>query len=229
MVSDSLGLPRIHETKEADFGVDYTVSGKFNEIHGGYFMSPWAQRYLTTQKLVKYWEQIVPGDLAGMSFILHLGLNDSSERIFLEAQRLALANLPKEELSFILSFVKKYRREIILKQNNHAYVPIEDFVENIKWILSKVHNSGASAVKVVNIISFPKEHEIKTPRSIENTANYNAVLSAASEEYDAELIDFDEMVHGSGFEALMLSDNMHPSHEGNRALARAIGNSLVNA
>ena len=233
MVGDSLGLPRPNETQALDFKASTTTTWQFNQINqtelSHFSMVTWAQRYLTTEKMLGNWEDIV-GNLSNKHLVVHLGLNDSSERIYLEHQRLGMDVLDPTVKRQIVEFGKTYRKEIIGNQYEFFYVSFDKFKNNIQTIINRAKSSGALSVTFVNIIAFPQSHEIDTPRSLENTSKFNSALKdivQLNSDFKVNLIDMNSIVAREGRNKFMLSDDMHLSHHGHKTLAREILNVLT--
>ena len=220
MVGDSLGLPRPHEIKMKSYGVEYTSTYMFNNIENTPFsMITWAQRFMTTQKLLDHWESIV-GVLKDKHLVIHLGLNDSVERIFLEEQRLSLLTYSSKVNDSIVTYGKDYRREIIKNQKNHSYVPYAKFKTNLETIVQKAITQNVASLTFVNIIAFPESHEKDTPNSLKNTKRFNNLFLDLQTQYPIiNVIDINNLVKKHGFRICMLEDNMHLSHYGHKLLA----------
>lgn len=223
MVGDSLALPRPMEALRADFGINQTSTFMFNNmVQDGLEMRTWAQRYLTTEKLLDNWNLMVE-NIQNKHLVIHLGLNDSAERIFLEGQRLALDVYDDELKNSIVEFGKQYRKEIIKNQYDHAYVGYEKFKNNVHEIIRRACEEEAKSIIFVNIIAFPKSHEIDTPGSLALTAKYNSFFEEIKSSYpEINLIDLNGIVNHIGFEKCMLPDNMHLNPYGHQVLAKEI-------
>jgi predicted dehydrogenase/lysophospholipase L1-like esterase len=223
MIGDSLGLPRPIEAIANNFGIDKTSTFMFNDMaQDGLKMRTWGQRYLTTEKLLDNWNLMVE-NIQNKHLVIHLGLNDSAERIFLEGQRLALDVYDDELKNSIVEFAKQYRKEIIENQYDHAYVGYEKFKSNVHEIIRRAGEEEAKSITFVNIIAFPKSHEIDTPGSLALTAKYNAFFEEIKSSYpEINLIDLNGIVNHIGFEKCMLPDNMHLSPYGHQVLAKEI-------
>ena len=229
MIGDSLSLPRpIEEAVTNNFGIYKTATGIFNAmLQDGLKMRTWGQRYLTTEKLLVNWEMMVE-NVSDKHLIVHLGLNDSAERIFLERQRLALDVYDAELKKSIIEFGKKYRKEIIENQYDHAYVGYENFKKNVHEIIKRTTSEKAKSITFINIIAFPKSHEIDTPGSIALTEKYNAFFNELKSIYpQVNIIDLNGIVTHVGFEKCMLPDNMHLSPMGHQVLANEIYKTLT--
>jgi len=190
-------------------------------------MMTWAQRFLTTQKLLDNWK-LITQDLKDKHLIVHLGLNDSAERIFLEEQRLALVTYSKDTQDAIVKYGKKYRKEIISKQKDHSYVPFDIFKGNLIEIIKRSKEEGVTSLTFINIIAFPVSHEEDTPGSLANTKRFNKLFSDVQKEYPhINIVDLDKLVKENGFKNCMLEDNMHLSHQGHNLLANSIMSTII--
>ena len=226
LIGDSLILPRPLETKNVNFGMTRSYAYMFNYNSVGLSLLPWAQRYLTTTKLLNQWGTLVR-NLEGKHLVIHLGINDSAERIFSEEQRTAMAALTPELKKAVLEFGKVYRKDIIKSQDNYSYVPIDEFEKNIKEIVKKSLDGGAKSLTFIKIIPFPQSHEMNSPGSIENCKRYNAVFDAVAKESDKiEVIDTKSTLDNVKKHSGVLSDNVHLSIPGHRTLATAIFSKL---
>jgi|GEM_PF-3968347 len=222
MVSDSLGLPRLTKAWEAN--IIQTTTNLFNEMMPHRFkMRTWAQRYLTTSKILSNWN-LITGDINGKHLIIHLGINDSADRIFLEKQRLALDAYDLTIKNKIINFGKEYRKEIMENQNNHAYTKLDLFKENLKELIFHAENSNAKSITFINIITFPDNHKIKTPI---NRIKYNQAFNDIKlKNQHINIIDLNAKVLNSGFEKCMLEDYIHLSNYGHKILANEILDTL---
>ncbi len=229
MVTDSLGLPRPHEVAMKDFGVQYTSTYMFNDSNNtSLSMQTWAQRFLTTEKLLNNWN-LMTQSIENKHLVIHLGLNDSAERIFLERQRLSLTAYNVKTRQSIVAFGKQYRKEIISNQKDHSYVPFEQFKTNLDEIVRRSIQNGVASLTFINIIAFPASHEKNTPGSLANTKRFNQLFVNLQEKYPhINLIDLDMLIKENGFKECMLEDNMHLSHKGHRLLANSIISALRN-
>lgn len=227
MIGDSLGMPRPHEIQMKNYGVEYTSTHMFNTIAPNFLsMITWAQRFMTTQKLLDEWE-LIAGEASEKHLVIHLGLNDSVERIFLEGQRLSLSVYSTTTRNETVAFGKKYRKEIIKSQKDHAYVPYEKFKSNLETITKKAISQNVTSLTFVNIIAFPESHEKDTPGSLENTQRFNDLFVDLKMLYPiVNVIDMNALVRQHGFKQCMLEDDMHLNHYGHKLLAKTLFSTL---
>ena len=226
LIGDSLALPRPLEVKNINFGMTRSYAYMFNNNSHGLKLMPWAQRYLTTTQLLNKWDDLVEITL-NKHLVIHLGINDSAERIFSEEQRTAMASLSPDIKKRMLEFAKVYRKEIILSQDNFSYVPYEIFVSNVDKIVMRALEGGVKSVTFISIIPFPESHEFTSPGAINNCKRYNLVLEQAAEKFEkVKFLDITEVLTSVKKNAGILSDNVHLSIPGHRALATAIFSKL---
>jgi len=224
IVGDSLHLPRPEETKSLNGGIDRTTSymlqGNIKKENAPYGVNTWAQRYFTTDSLIAHWEEIIPLDLKNCHLVIHLGLNDYVERMFLEEERLAMELYPEELKVKIVQFAQQYRKEIIHRQLNHSYVPFEKFKKNICEIITKAKKVEVLSLTLVNIIALPSYSWGHTPRSMWNTSRFNMFLYDVEQEYtQVNILDLDRLIWEQGLHEHLLSDKMHLSLKGHKLLA----------
>lgn len=226
IVGDSLQLPRPEEKKLSDGGIRFSTSFMLQKAlkEQGVICSvnTWGQRYLTTTALLKNWCEIVPDNLENSHFILHLGLNDYVERIFLEEERLAMNLYPENLRKEIVNFARKYRIDIIHRQLSYSYVPFDVFKKNMVSIIGKLQNLKAKSINIVNIIAFPPNTWNTTPRCMWNTTRFNMYLYQLAEEYDLQIIDLDRQIWFAGINDHLLPDKMHLSPKGHKILSDEI-------
>lgn len=222
LIGDSLAMPRPLETRNVHFGMSRSYPYMFNYNSYGLTLLPWSQRYLTTTKLLNNWESL-SGDLNNKHLVIHLGINDSAERIFSEEQRTAMASLAPEIRAKVVEFGKNYRKEIIESQDNFSYVPFDQFEANVQQIVARALDGGVQSLTFIGIIPFPKSHEADSPGAIENCNKYNAVFVEASKRFDnVGYIDIVSVLNNVENNAGVLTDDVHLSIPGHRALASAI-------
>ena len=226
VVGDSLVLPRPSEVKNINFGITRSYTYMFNNNSYGLNLLSWGQRYLTTSKLLHNWDHLI-GDLNHKHLVLHLGINDSVERIFSEEQRTAMASLPTEIRMKVVKFGQIYREEIIKSQDNYSYVPYDEFKNNVNEIVRRCMDGGVKSLTFISILPFPQSHEITTPGAIDNCKRYNAVFKEASEQTSEVIyLDIEQTLQKVKNSSGVLSDNVHLSIPGHRVLAEALFSKL---
>ena len=226
LIGDSLALPRPLEVKNINFGMTRSYAYMFNNNSYGLTLVPWAQRYLTTTKLLDKWSDLV-GNILNKHLVIHLGINDSAERIFSEEQRTSMVSLSPDIKKKILEFAKIYRKEIILSQDNFSYVPYDIFKSNIQEIVKRALDNGAKSLTFVGILPFPQSHELTSPGAINNCKRYNLVLEEASKKYEkVNFLDITDILEGVKNNAGVLNDNVHLSIPGHRELSLAVFSKL---
>ncbi len=226
IVGDSLQLPRPEEKKLSDEGIHLTTSFMLQESIRAEAIdccvNTWGQRYFTTSSLLENWEKIIPHNLEKSHFVVHLGLNDYVERMFLEEERLAMNLYPESLKNEIVDFARKYRIHIINRQLNHSYVPFEQYKKNLISIIEKAQKSNVKSISLVNIISFPPSTWSSTPRCMWNTSRFNMHLYQLEQEYNLNIIDLDRLIWYAGINDHLLADKMHLSPKGHKILSDEI-------
>jgi len=230
IIGDSLQLPRPNETKLDNGGIHLTTSYMMQETiekeNLNYQVNTWGQRYFTTDSLLKNWDVLIPEDLTNTHLIVHLGLNDYAERMFLEEERLALDLYPSEIKDKIVKFAQIYRKEIIKRQVNHSYVPMNQFKKNIIEIITRAKLHKAKSITFINIIALPSKTWEHTPRCMWNTSRFNMFLYEIEQEHNIKILDLDRFVWEFGLHEHLLPDKMHLSPKGHKLLADKILESI---
>ena len=226
IIGDSLHLPRIEETKHEDFGFplvcSYHLQALIKKESLSYHVETWAQRYFTTNSIIKNWEKLFPKNLNNVHIIIHVGLNDYVERMFLEEERLAMDLYPDELKLKIVKFSQTYRQEIIHRQLDHAYVPFKQYKKNIQEIIVRANMCNVKSLSFVNIIALPSNSWRHTPRSMWNTTRFNMFLYDMEQQHDIDIIDLDRLIWEKGLHEYLFTDKMHLSKDGHTLLAQTI-------
>ncbi len=226
IIGDSLQLPRPDETKREDFGFPHVCSYYLQKLIKKdafpYRVQTWAQRYYTTSSIVQNWKHILPDTLANSHIVIHVGLNDYVERIFLEEERLAMDLYPEALKLKIVKFAQIYRKEIIHRQLGHSYVPFPQYKKNIIEIISKAKLQKVKSITFINIIALPSSAWLHTPRCMWNTSRFNMFLYDMEQQHDINIIDLDRLVWENGLHENLLADKMHLSQSGHQLLAETI-------
>lgn len=226
IIGDSLHLPRPEETKREDFGFPFVCTHHLQELIKKeslpYQVQTWAQRYFTTSSILKNWDTIFPQDLKDTHLIIHVGLNDYVERMFLEEERLAMDLYPEALKLQIVKFAQMYRKEIINRQSGHSYVPFHQFQKNIQEIIVRANKANCKSLTFVNIIALPSNSWKSTPRSMWNTTRFNMFLYDMGQQHNITILDLDRLVWETGLHDNLLADKMHLSQSGHQILADEI-------
>jgi len=226
IIGDSLHLPRPEETKREDFGFSlictYHLQALIKKESLPYHVETWAQRYFTTNSILKNWESILPTNLENTHLVIHVGLNDYVERMFLEEERLAMDLYPEALKLKIIQFAQQYRKEIIHRQLGHSYVPFDQFQKNIQKIIIRAKKANVKSLTFVNIIALPSKSWGHTPRSMWNTSRFNMFFYEIEQQHDIQILDLDRLTWEFGLHENLLADKMHLSQSGHQLLANTI-------
>jgi len=226
IIGDSLHLPRPEETTREDFGFPLVCSHYLQKLIEkdlcSYRVQTWAQRYYTTSSIVQNWKDILPDTLENTHLVIHVGLNDYVERMFLEEERLAMDLYPEVLKLKIVKFAQLYRKEIIHRQLGHSYVPFPKFKKNIQEIIVRAKIQNVKSLSFVNIIALPSKSWVSTPRSMWNTSRFNMFLYDMQQQHNINIIDLDRLVWENGLHENLLADKMHLSSSGHQLLAKNI-------
>jgi hypothetical protein len=222
-ISDSLGLPRPIVSINNSTGIEDTYCCKITPLlnYMGFNVNTHFQRSTTTTEFLRDWDEIVFNPV-GSHVFMHLGLCDHVERIFLWDQHVVLNTYPEEIKSLILEFAKRFRTQIIQRQRNHAYVPIEEFKKNLHNIIHYSKLKGVKSLTFVNIIAPLEEECLKSPRARYTHSLYNQVFYELEQTYNINLIDMDRLSWQNGIYKSVISDHHHLSDEGHELIATQI-------
>ncbi len=226
LIGDSLILPRPLETKNVNFGMSRSYAYMFNKSSHGFTLLPWAQRNLNTSKLLEKWDSIV-GNLIGKHLIIHLGTNDYTQSVFSEEQQSAMNSLSPDIRKRILDFVQNYHKEITESQSDFSHVSYNEFNSNVESIAIRALDEGVKSLTFIGINPLTQSQELTSSRAIKNCKKYNSVLRKVAEEYDfVSFLDISEVLSNVKKNSALLSDNLHLSMHGHKALASTIFSKL---
>lgn len=214
---DSLGLPR-PDMKQGDFdGADGTYPFQLLALRPGWSVDSICQRYFTTRRVL---DMLLaePTLAAGSDVILHVGLNDCADRMFLEEERLALDLLPAEVKAELVRFAQQYRSSIVRFLPGHHYVPPTEFEANVDAILSLLRGR-ARRVVVATAILPPIRFWAGTPGLQANFGRYNLALMDAAARAGACLLDVDRHMWANQHQGALLPDGMHLAASGHQVFA----------
>lgn len=211
---DSLGLPR-PDAKHGEYdGADSTFPFMLLAQRPGWSVDSICQRYFTMRRVLDM--LLAEPDLGvGADVILHIGLNDCADRMFLEDERLALALLPPEVKDQMVRFAQLHRRAILAFLPGHHYVPPPEFTAHVDSILALLA-SRARRVVVATIILPPIRFWPATPGLQANFGRYNLSLMDSAARNGAYAFDVDRHMWANQGAGVLLPDGMHlatPGHE----------------
>lgn len=211
IMADSLGLTRPDDKD----GAQRTYSGLIHDRYPDLSVTSICQRFFTTRDVLDL--LIANPDLGWNShFVLHVGLNDCANRMFLENERLALSFLTAATRNKMIEFTRKYRREIILRLPSHHYVSLIQFRQNLLAIIDLLRTRKADKIVLTTIILPPSKSWPGTPGINRNFAAYNLEILNAVHDKDALLLDMDRHVWQAQNRGVLVSDGMHLSDAGHQ-------------
>ncbi|WP_299909985.1 SGNH/GDSL hydrolase family protein [uncultured Paracoccus sp.] len=216
--ADSLGLPR-PVARGAEPLEDRVYAELIADAATDRAMTSICQRYFTTSHILQELEAD-PQLAAGADVIIHVGLNDCVNRMFLEDERLSLDLLPEELKTRVVTFSNRHRRAILTDLASRHYVSPEKFSANLDAILVLLKQRKAQRVVLTTIILPPISAWPSTPFINRNFADYNMRIMSAARNHSALLFDLDRHIWRAQHEGALLSDGMHLASEGHRIFAR---------
>lgn len=228
IMSDSLGLPR----NDPDNRDSETYASLLTGLLEQHIVDSIAQRYFTTEQVFDLMTQN-PELGAQSDVVVHVGLNDCADRLFLEKERLAVSLLPEPVLSKVLAFGRQFRGQVMLHSPPRNYVPLDKFRENLNSIIALLKARGARTIIVGNIILPPIRFWEKMPARNENFLAYNLEILRAARRHRVQLLDVDRYVwrsipakaeDGTG---PLLADGMHLSDSGHAIVAERIAQIIL--
>ncbi len=213
--SDSLALPRTPEKVGPHQGCEQTYPWLLGDALGNRPVISMCQRFFTTDDIAAL--LVADPTLgAGADVVIHVGLNDCSNRMFLAVERLAMTLLPGDVRTSIVGFAQKYRRRIINMLPSRHYVPPDAFRANLDHILLLLRARKARKVVLATIILPPAKFWAGTPGINANFAGYNMQIMQAVVRHSALLLDIDRHVWQDLPAGPLLEDGMHLSADGHR-------------
>lgn len=231
IISDSLALPRPLEMKGQRHGLElaypYWLQEKIKDE--GKAVISWGQRYMTTQLFLDNYDTISQevGGFSNADMVIHIGLNDYVERMFLEEERIAMDMLPSIIKEKMAKFAQKHRMMILDNQDDYAYVPSGKFRENIENIILKLRQDNVKSIMFVNQIALPMDRWKYTANYIYIFTRCNMVFYEMSKKYGVKIVDIDRLVWQNGLKQMLNDDMMHLGLEGHKMLSQSIANEVL--
>lgn len=217
ILADSLGLPR-PDAKVGSFkGADQTYPFLLLERLPTHSVESHCQRYFTTREVLD--TLTADPDLGVGDVVIHVGLNDCANRMFLETERLAMDLLPAATKEKVVGFAQRHRKLVLKHLPSYHYVKPDEFRSNLDAIFELLRQRGARRVVVATIILPPIRFWGGTPGIQRNFGLYNAMLMDAAARHGGVLFDLDRHVWSRLGEGVLLADGMHLSHEGHQMFA----------
>ncbi|MCK0122130.1 SGNH/GDSL hydrolase family protein [Loktanella sp. F6476L] len=215
IMGDSLGLPRPNDNKGEKKGAERTYTGLIYEKYSDRSVTSMCQRFFTTTEVRSLLFE--NADLGRDSdFLLHVGLNDCANRMFLENERIALSFLDPDTRNRLIEFSRKYRRDIIMRLPPHHYVPPTRFRDNLSAIVSMLRTRNARRIILATIILPPAKSWPGTPSMNRNFAAYNLDIMNTVYDHEIDLLDFDRHIWQAQNRQVLLPDGMHLSDAGHQ-------------
>lgn len=219
ILGDSLGLPRPERKAGAYHGAENTYGWMLGyEVHG-FQPTSMCQRYFTTGDALRILEE-EPGLTKSQATIIHLGLNDCANRMFLARERLALSLLKSETREKIVGFARKYRKPILRSLPSRHYVDRTTFRRNLDVLIDTLRRGGCEQIILTTIILPPSWSWPATPGVNENFASYNLEILSASARNQVTLFDLDRLIAEYGVKDMLIDDGMHLSDAGHTLFTR---------
>jgi lysophospholipase L1-like esterase len=216
--SDSLALPRTPDKVGRYQGCEQTYPWLLGDALSNRPVISMSQRFFTTDDIVT----LLTADPtlgAGADVVIHVGLNDCSNRMFLAVERLAMNLLPDEVRASIVGFAQKFRRRIINLLPSRHYVPIDALRANLDHSLMLLRARKARKIVLATIILPPAKFWAGTPGINANFAAYNMQIMQAAARHSALLLDIDRYVWQDLPGGPLLEDGMHLSPDGHKLFA----------
>lgn len=228
--SDSLALPRPDRADDDASGYAGTYPFMLQKMlaerarsagEAPIAVSAWCQRYLTTDGVVALLPRL-RANAAGADIVVHVGLNDCANRIFLVRERHAVSLLPAPIGARLVEFGRVYRRSIIGTQANYAYVPLDRFAANLARLAALGREFGARRMIFATIVMPPLRAHPSTPNLAQNFTRYNLLVYENAQKLRAGVLDTDRLMWENGNTVTLLPDGMHLAEPGHMVMAQGI-------
>ncbi len=218
IVSDSLGLPRLDQPSD---GTGRTYSGLLAGADHARKVTPICQRFFTTDNVLAELQQ---EETLGREsdVVIHVGLNDCANRMFLTEERLALGLLSPETNKRVVDFARRYRSDILRYLPSRHYVPLEKFRSNLDAITTILKSRGARNIIFATTILPPSKFWAATPGINRGFALYNVEIMDAAHRHDVTLLDVDRIMWENQHRQPLLPDGMHLSDLGHKLFADGV-------
>lgn len=229
--ADSLGLPSTEDKTKFDAAFDKTYSYHLTNLgknpNSKFQVKPRCRRYATVETVYQNLkDNATVADCKDAHVLVHVGLNDTAVRMFLENQRLAITFLPEVLQKTLIEFTRKYRNSISLSDLDHTYVPIHRFKKTLHQIGSTLVAAKPRSVTLTTTIVPPTKFWLATPHINWNFSRYNYEIMSAAKEYEFILLDVDRIMWEGHTSTTLKTDGMHLSHKGCELFAERYLDSL---
>lgn len=213
--SDSLGLPSTEDKTKTDAAFDKTYAYALTNLAlpdgRKANVRPWCRRYGTIETVHQLLasDPKALGDCRDAHVLVHVGLNETAVRIFLEDQRLALALLDDALSARVVEFARIYRSEIIRADWNHTYVPPERHRALLAKTAALIRAAGPASISFATIIVPPMPFWARTPAISWIYGRYNAAIMACAVAEGCSIFEIDRIMWSHGLSRNLRKDGMH--------------------
>lgn len=216
--ADSLGLPRPDGKTGENLGAETCYSWMLGDALPNRQIISLCQRFLTTSHVLGM--LLADPQLGGGSdVVIHVGLNDCANRMFLEEDRISLSLVSEKLREKLVTFSRLHRSIIIQHLPPRHYVPPDEFKNNLHNIMGLLKARKALTIVLSTIILPPPRSWRGTPGMNRNFADYNCAIMNAAHLYDAQLLDIDRHIWWAQRRKPLLDDGMHLSEVGHGIFA----------
>lgn len=221
LLGDSLGLPRSDQISGRYRGAETTYGWMLGYKAHPFQPTAVCQRYFTTDNAVRALTE-EPALAQTKHAVIHLGLNDCANRMFLEHERLALSLLSEDLRQQIVGFAQAHRHAILKSLPGRHYVTADKFRTNLDLICALLRQGGTEKIILTTVILPSSLFWHFTPGINANFAKYNIEVLSAVQRNNATLLDLDRLVTEQGAKKMLVDDGMHLSVEGHRLFTREV-------
>lgn len=219
VLADSLGLPAFEDKTPTDPCFDRTYSYVLTTRtgKGGVrpHVTPLCRRYATMADVAAMLAEPTTIEACHDAHVLlHVGLNDTAVRMFIEEERISMSLLPEEIRESVLEFAKKFRRQVILSDTDYTYTPYDLFVKLLDANITAIKSMQAKSVTLATVILPPSRVWPSTPLINWNYGRYNMAIMMAARQHGAMLLDADHLIWEAGNDSALRPDGMHLSLAG---------------
>lgn len=225
IISDSLGLPRTTAMDTPRKGAEHIYANLLSEALNGRRVDAICQRFFTTSDAVSLLER-EPELGCDMDVVIHLGLNDTARRMFLERQRVSLSFIPKHVRERIVGFAQKWRLLILRHLPPLYYTPPEVFSGNLEFIARTLKARNARRIIFTTIIIPPLKFWRGTPDMEAYFTKYNMMIMSSAIQNGVTCLDLDRHIWASLHQNPLDSDGMHLGPQGHKLFAAELAKIL---
>ena len=218
IIGDSLGLPRPTAKDTPRKGAEIIYANLLATALGGRKVESICQRFFTTTDAIMLLER-EPDLGRGADVIIHLGLNDSARRMFMERQRIAVSQLPEPVQGRIVTFAQKHRALILKHLPPMHYTTPEKFSANLDFIARTLKARKARQIHFTTIIVPPLKFWAGTPQMEAYFAKYNLAIMTTAMQNNVNYIDIDRQIWADLDRSPLDVDGMHLSAQGHKLFA----------